>query len=210
MDKKFAIFDMDGTLVDSTGIWQRLEHLYLAEHGVTENVDEIMEQIKPMTLHEAGAYLIRHFGFSGPPEQFAAEMCAMMEPHYRSDVPLKAGAKEFLERLSRRGVRMCIASSTPEKLVWECLRRLGVADCFDFILSCEEVGFGKTHPDVYMEAARRLGAAVEEVAVYEDAPNAIRTAKSAGFYVVGVRDESAAAYWGEISTLADELVMSWK
>ena len=105
---------------------------------------------------------------------------------------------------------MCIASSTAEKLVRECLRRLEVEGCFDFVLSCEEVGVGKSRPDVYLEAARRFGATPAEVAVYEDAPGAIRTAKQAGFYVVGVKDASAAAYWDEIRSLSDELVMSWQ
>ena len=99
---------------------------------------------------------------------------------------------------------MCVASATAEPLMDACLSRLGVRDDFQFLLSCETVGTGKNQPDVYFEAARRLGCKPEEAAVYEDAVYAIRTAKKAGFYVVGVYDRSNSGRWDEVTALADE------
>ena len=208
MDKVFAIFDMDGTLVDSMGFWRRLGREYLASKGVTEHVDAVLERIKPMTMSESAALFIEVFGLAGTPASVAAEMNGVMEAHYRQDIPLKPGADEYLRRLKRAGVRMCVASATAAELMEACLTRLGVADCFAFLLSCEEVGSGKDRPDVYLEAARRLGAPPEEIAVYEDAGYALDTARRAGFYTVAVRDGNREG-WEALAARAHEAVSDW-
>ena len=209
MDKRFAIFDMDGTLVDSMGYWQRLGREYLASKGVTGEVEPVLRQIKPLTMTESAALFLREFHLSGTPESIAAEMNAVMDDHYRRDIPLKPGVRAYLEALHQRGVRLCVASATAEPLIRACLTRLGVASYFDFLLSCEEVGAGKNSPAVFLEAARRLGSVPEETAAYEDALYAARTAKEAGFWTVGVYDESSAHHWERLQQLADETVLRW-
>ena len=210
MDKKACIFDMDGTLVDSMGYWRRLGREFLARKGVTENVEPVLERIKPMTMLESSALFIESFGLDGTPEELAAEMNRVMDDHYRRDIPLKPGAREYLEVLKKQGVSMCLATATPESLSRLCMERLGVAEDFAFILSCETLGVGKDRPDVYLEAARRLGAVPAETAVFEDAIFAARTAKAAGFHVVAVYDDSSAANWAELSALADESIRNWE
>jgi len=200
---------MDGTLVDSMVYWKRLAAEFLAGRGVVQVPGEIMERIKPMTMTESAALFQREFGLPGTPQSAAAAMNAMMDEHYRSDIPLKSGAGEYLDRLHKNGVRMCVASATAEHLARACLGRLGVLGYFEFVLSCEAVGAGKNSPAVYCAAAQRLGAAPEQAAVYEDALYAVRVAKNAGFYVVGVYDESAAGCWDEICSLADETIRSF-
>ena len=105
---------------------------------------------------------------------------------------------------------MCVASATAEPLMEACLKRLGVRDYFEFLLSCETVGAGKRSPLVYQESARRLHAAPAAISVYEDALYAIQTAKDAGYYVVGVYDDSAAKNWQAIEGIADEVVLNWE
>lgn len=210
MDKRCAIFDMDGTLIDSMGYWQRLGREYLAKMGVVENVEPVIERIKPMTMLESSALFMEAFGIPGPPERIAAEMNAMMDAHYRSDIPLKPGAAAYLRTLRRAGVRLCVATATPEPLARACLERLGVADCFEFLLSCDAVAAGKDRPDVFLEAARRLNAAPADIAVYEDAIYAARTAKAAGFYVVGVYDDASAANWAELNAFCDATIRDWR
>lgn len=210
METRFAVFDMDGTLIDSMGYWQRLGREYLAAHGVTESIEPILERIKPMTMLESSALFQAAFGIPGPAERIAADMNAMMDAHYRSDIPLKDGADVYLRRLRQTGAHLCVATATPEPLARACLERLGIAAEFDFILSCDAVAAGKDRPDVFLEAARRLNAAPGEIAVYEDAIYAARTAKAAGFRTVGVYDDASAAQWAELSALCDETIRDWR
>lgn len=206
MDKKYAIFDMDGTLIDSMVYWKRLAGEFLESKGVSEIPGDILEKIKPMTMSESAALFIREFALDGTPESVAAEMNDMMDMHYRQDIPLKNGVRDYLEALHRQGVGMCVASATAEHLMDACLRRLNVRSYFQFLLSCEAVGAGKHRPDVYFAAAERLGATPAETAVYEDAQYAAETAKKAGFYVIGVYDESAERSWPAITALADACI----
>lgn len=207
MDKKFAIFDMDGTLIDSMGFWKNLATEYLTSKGFMQIPADILERIKPMTMSESAALFKQAFGLTGDVE---AEMNAMMDAHYRNDIPLKPGVWEYLENLHRQGVRMCVASATAERLMEACLTRLDVRQYFEFLLSCETVGAGKSSPLVYREAARRLGAAPGEVAVYEDALYAVQTAKEALFHVVGVFDSGSAGNWKTIEKIADEIIINWE
>ena len=207
MDKQFAIFDMDGTLIDSMIFWKNLASEYLSGKGVKQIPEEILERIKPMTMSESAALFQQEFGLSGDPE---AEMNAMMDAHYQNDIPLKPGARKYLQKLRSRGVRMCVASATAESLMEACLKRLGVRNYFEFLLSCESVGAGKSSPLVYRESARRLNAAPAEIAVYEDALYAVQTAKTAGYYVIGVYEDSASMNWQTIESIADEVVLNWE
>lgn len=209
MDKKYAIFDMDGTLVDSMSYWKNLAGEFLESKGVVHVRGEVIEKIKVMTITESAALFIEEFNLTGTPETVAAEMNAMMDEHYRRDIPLKSGVKEYLDSLHEKGVEMCVASATAEHLMEACLNRVGVMKYFKFLLSCETVGAGKHKADVYFEAVKRLQAKPCDTAVYEDAIYAAITAKKAGFYVIGVYDDSAKLRWKDIEDLADEVIMEF-
>ena len=211
MDKKFCIFDMDGTLVDSMGYWQRMERDYLARRGAKPGpaLEELIERLKPMTLADAAKAFIAELGFSGTPQQIVDEMSAIMAENYRLRVPLKPDVKDYLTALRARGARLCTASATGAGQVKLCLDRLGIGSLFDFMISCVDVGASKDRPDVYFEAARRLGAKPEETAVFEDSLKALTTAKKAGFYAVAVWDEASSPDWPALCELADEAIKSW-
>ncbi len=212
MDKRFVIFDFDGTLVDSMPYWQMEERNFLTERGVTdpETLDAMLERIKPLGILEAAEIMVERFHFADKPEEVAANFVAAMDIRYRESIPIKDGAREYLDALKRAGARMAVASGTGADLMEACLRRLGILNRFEFALSCLDVGAGKDRPDIYLEAARRLGASPGEIAVYEDSLVAMRTAKGAGFYGVGVYDPTAASHWEELRALADESLSDWR
>ena len=202
MNKSYGIFDLDGTLVDSREWWKGLAEEFLRSQGVEELPDSLLSQIKTMTIPESAALFIRIFGISGTVSSVAEEMNGLMDRHYREDISLK-----------EKGVRMCVASATSKELVEACLKRLGAADYFEAFLSCEDVGAGKTHPDIYLEAAQRMGAKPKDTAVYEDALYAAETAKKAGFYVVGVYDENSCKTAEEkkrLEDVSDEIIENWE
>lgn len=206
---KYGIFDMDGTLVDSMGVWNRASEEYLISCGVEEPDREILDRAVPMTMPETAGYLIRQFGLDSTPERVMEEINGVMERHYRTDIPLKPGARVCLDRLREAGVSMCIASSTAPELIDICLRRLGLREYFQFLLSCEEVGAGKNKPDVYLEAARRLGSTPDNTIVFEDILVAAATAKKAGFTLGVVYDENSAAEQEQLKALADRYITRW-
>ena len=209
MNRPYAIFDMDGTLVDSMCYWRNMEREFLTRKGVTDNLEEILEATKPMTLAEFSAYFSKICGVEFTPEQLIAECEEIMAEHYRNDVQIKPGVREYLDALQQKGVPMCVASATNKPLVELCLEKLGLRPYFRFILSCVEVGAGKSRPDVFLEAARRLGGEPADCAVYEDAIYAVRSAHAAGFYVVAVKDEHNGASWDEMRETADEILENW-
>lgn len=209
MDKRFAIFDMDGTLVDSMGFWNRLADEYLARRGLPPLTPELQEESIALTMEGSARLFIRTYHLSSTPAEIAGEINALMEEHYRADVPLKPGAAALLDRMKAAGFKLCVASSTAPALIDICLKRLGVRDCFEFLLSCEEVGEGKDKPDVYFEAARRLGGTPENTLVFEDILVAARTAKQAGFTLGVIYDVNSDADQEQLKTLADCYISRW-
>ena len=207
-EKKDCIMDMDGTLIDSMPYWNSLSPDYLIAKGIRRNLDGLTERLKTMTMPEASVYLKKEYGLSETPEEILRQLSDVMRLHYENDIPLKKGVREHLDLLSAAGARLCIVTATALPLVHICLRRLGVEHYFDFIMSCEEVGCGKDRPDAFLEAARRLNAAPEEICVYEDSLVALRTAAHAGFRTVAVFDPYSGG-WDECVSISDETIEDW-
>ena len=209
MDKRYAIFDMDGTLVDSMRYWKDLSAEYIRSKGCVPD-EQMMKRCETMTMIESARLFMDGYSLPGPPERLVDEMNAMMAEHYRRDVPLKSGAQDYVRALRAQGVRMCVATGTDAELARACLERLGVADCFEDILSCEDIGVSKSRPDIYLLAAQRLGAQPGEIAAYEDAFFAARTAREAGFWLVGVYEPAYASCWEQLQALACETITDWR
>lgn len=207
MQFSYALFDMDGTMVDSMGYWGEVCGEYLRLVGVYS--EEIFDILKPMTLPQTAEYLRTEFGISVSPDEIETHMCRIMRVHYERDVTAKKGIYAFLNALKKKGVRMCVVSSTPEDLIRECLQRLGLSDYFEFLLSAEEVGKGKTEPDIYFEAAKRLNADPQSTMVFEDAMTAGLTAKKAGFLTAAVFDENSAEEWDAFRVQTDVAFHDW-
>lgn len=204
--KDFAIFDMDGTLIDSMKYWHNLGLECLRSYGVTADVSSTLEEVVTMTTSESSALFVERFSLAASPKELEDEMTQTMAGHYKNDIPLKSRTLPYLRWLRSKGVRMCVASATAEPLMKDCLARLGILDMFEFALSCETLGTDKSEPVIFLEAAKRFGAYPQEVSVYEDALHAMKTAGKSGFHVVAVYDDEAAENWDESRRIADEWI----
>lgn len=197
----FAVFDMDGTLVDSMPFWQSCGSDYLISRGCVPEKG-LWEKLSTMSTMESAEYFRQQYGLPEPPEEIVAGFNGIMEENYRLRVPAKPGVSEYLALLSDAGVTMSICSATSRPLVEITLRRLGLLDYFADITSCDEVAAGKDRPDVFLLALRRLGARPQDAVMYEDADFAVRTAHELGMHVAAVYDptclstkEELAPYW---------------
>ena len=182
-----AIFDVDGTLLDSMFIWDTIGETYLRSIGYQPK-ENLNETFKNMSLHQAARYYQTEYGVTQSIDEIMDGVNAMLERYYRFEVPLKPGVAELLERLRQSGVKLCIATATDRHLVEAALDRCGVLSCFGEIFTCNEVGHGKDEPDIFEAALRFLGTRREETLVFDDALYAVRTAKEAGFPVAAVYD----------------------
>ena len=196
-----AIFDVDGTLLDSMFIWDTIGEAYLRSIGYQPK-ENLNETFKNMSLHQAARYYQTEYGVTLSIDEIMDGVNAMLERYYRFEVPLKPGVAELLEWLRQDGVKLCIATATDRHLVEAALDRCGVLSCFGEIFTCNEVGHGKDEPDIFEAALRFLGTRKEETLVFDDALYAVRTAKEAGFPVVAVYDSHEKAQ-DQIRMLAD-------
>ena len=196
-----AIFDLDGTLLDSNPYWDKAPEAYLASLGKQARPG-LARTIFTMTLPEAADYMIREYGLTQRPEEIMAGVNAAMEGFYLRDVPLKPGVPALLRLLRERDLPCAVASVTDKPLVEAVLRRFGLREAFSAIVTTAEVGVGKHSPDVYLRAAERIGRLPEETLVFEDAPHALRTAREAGFPTFAVWDAASADREEELRALS--------
>ncbi len=187
MDIRGAIFDFDGTLFDSMFIWDTIGSDYLRSLGFMHSAN-LNQTFKTMSLPEAARYYQTHYGITLSLEEIMEGVNRQAEAMYRTRVFLKLGVRNCLEKLQARGVRMSIATASDVHLVAMVLKNNHASDFFSDIISCTQVGAGKTKPIIYERAMERLGTQKEHTVVFEDSLHAIRTAKTAGFTVIGVQD----------------------
>ena len=182
-----AIFDVDGTLLDSMFIWDTIGETYLRSIGY-EPKENLNEVFKNMSLRQAARYYQTEYGVKLGIDEIMDGVNAMLERYYCFEVPLKPGVEELLELLRASGAKLCIATATDRYLVEAALKRCEVLSYFGRIFTCNEVGHGKDEPDIFETARRFLGTEKSETVVFDDALYAIKTAKEAGFPVAAVCD----------------------
>jgi len=209
MKFKGAIFDLDGTLIDSMTVWENIGAEFLLSHGITppKNIKAIL---KPMSFYQSAKYFMEEYKISYTPEEIMDRVYEHVADKYREMIPLKEAVQEYLAKLNQKGIKMCVATASNKELATEALRRLGVLDYFEFIITCDEIGSGKDEPTIYLEAARLLQIDKNEICVFEDAFYCAKTAKDAGFNVVGIYDESSKTDSEVLRELCNHFIMSFK
>lgn len=185
----YAIFDMDGTLLDSMEKWKNLGKDYLLSLGI-EPPEDLDRRMAAMSMRQGAEYLHRELMVPGDWKKIVKDLNQMMEDAYRNTLLLKPGVERYLKFLRKIKTRMCVLTATPSYLANLAFQRLGICHYFEFVMDCETAGYRKTQPECYFAAARRLGGLPEQTAVYEDADFALETASAAGFYTVGIYDKT--------------------
>jgi HAD superfamily hydrolase (TIGR01509 family) len=182
-----VIFDLDGLLLDSEQVWDEAREELAKERGGRWS-DHAQRDMMGMSSPEWSAYMHDVIGLPEPPEEINAEVVRRLEERYRERLPVIPGAQAAVERLAERWP-LALASSSNRELIDLALDLMGVAKYFEATVSSEEVARGKPAPDVYLEAARRLGVDADKAAAIEDSRNGIRAAKAAGMRVVAIPNE---------------------
>ena len=202
---KGVIFDMDGTLLDSMPFWRTCSSDFLRAKGLTPE-EGLDEKMATMSIDEGGVYLQQRYFPNKTADEINREVSDHLIDAYAHTIVAKSGAVEALRGLKARGIKVALATASERCHSDPAFERLGVMDCFDGLYTCGQAGRGKSHPDVFLLAAREMGLSPAECAVVEDAPHALRTAKAAGFVTVAVPDESMD--WAEAQTYADHTLSS--
>lgn len=200
-----VIFDLDGTLVDSMWIWKSIDEEFLGMHGLALPHD-LQKSLGGMSFTETAVYFKERFRLPQALEEIKDCWNAMAFEKYEKEVPLKPGAKEFLDYLQQSGIRMGIATSNSRQLAELVIESRGIGGYFDIITTGCEVANGKPSPDIYLKAAKHLSAKPDACVVFEDIPEGILAAKRAGMYVCAVEDEASRDLWQEKTDLADACI----
>jgi len=183
-----AIFDMDGTLLDTMPFWDDVGKIYLKGLGVQAE-PSLGKKLFCMTMGQTAEYLKHTYSLSLTPEEIIEGINGTVREFYQKRAALKANVPEFLKQLTERNIKLVLATVTERKLAEAALSRCGILNDFDFMITDAEAGEGKDRPDIYLNAAEKIGTAPMETLVFEDALYAAKTAKAAGFCTVGVYDE---------------------
>ena len=185
-----AIFDLDGTLLDTMYIWSHLCPEFLRRHDIEFDGD-INELVAVMSVRHAVKFMISKFALPVSPEEAQAELFAILDDYYRQQAFPKPGAVKFLKALQERKVKTVILSATPARQLETALRACGLEQLFTHApISCHSTGVSKQHPEAFLNAAAILQLPPDEVMVFEDAWYAGSTAKAAGFPLCAIYDQT--------------------
>lgn len=205
-----AIFDLDGTLINSTGIWSRVDDEFFGRRNLTMP-KQFPHEIKTHTLYSGAVYLINELGLTDTPESIVDEWQSAAKKAYDTEVTLKPFAKEFLHMLKHEyGYAIGLATSNNQVVYEECLKRNGIFEYFDSFTHADEVLRRKGYPDIYELSAGRMNVDRDKCIVFEDVVAAVKGAKMGDFFTVAVEDEASVADRNEIMDTADVYITSYK
>lgn len=183
----YAVFDADGTLIDSLGVWRAADDVYLASKG-KRMTDEIYRAFMKMTYGESITFVKDHFLLPDSEERISADIMRIVTEKYAAEVRAMPGVIPLLDRLAEKGIPMAVATANEKELVTAALSSNGMLGYFRYVVTCDELGTSKRTADVYVHAARLLGGTPEETLVVEDDFGCVKTAAAAGFHAVYISE----------------------
>mgnify|MGYP000959270635 CR=1 FL=1 len=206
-DFKAAIFDLDGTLIDSNSVWEKIDRKILLKRGIRVTDEQII-RMTSMTYEDAAEFM-QSLGVKDAASELIKEFNELALNEYRNSVFLKEYVKEYLEKLKNEGIKIALATASPRFLYEPVLRHNGIYKYFNAFCCTEEIGKSKDYPDIYLLAASRLDVSPEQCIVFEDVLKGVASAKNAGMYAVGVFDKYSADDVVTIRNIADRYIHSF-
>lgn len=199
------LFDMDGTLIDSNGIWKDVDTEFLARRGLPYT-QAYYEGVAHTIFPLAAKFTKEFCHLSESEEEIMAEWMELAGDLYAGSVPEKPGVRAFLERMRARGERMSVVTSAVPVHCRSALTHLGLLPYFERIFFAQELGMEKKTPELWKKVAAELGAAPGACTLFDDSVEAIRGAKAAGMHTVGVADPYFASCAGEMAQTCEKFV----
>ena len=204
-----AVFDLDGTLLDSSWVWEKVDEKFLGDRGF-QVPDDYVDEISPLGAERAAVYTIERFGLNEDKDDIVREWIEMAKKEYATEVVCKPYAKEFLEELHKLNIKMAVATSSDRELFMKTLEREGILKYFQKIVTVDEVERGKGYPDIYEEAARRIKVNPHKCLVFEDILAGVTGASLGEFNVVAVFDEKSKHNWEKIKSISKYIINDYK
>ena len=196
-----AVFDVDGTLVDTMGMWNHCGERYLAARGI-EAEHDLAETMKLLPIHESGAFIKKRYRLPDSPEAITAGLNAIAYDYYMNEARLKPFITEILSALSAHGIRLSVGTASDKEVVEPLLARLDILRYFSDIHSCKTLGMDKSTPAFFLACAHRLGTEPGETLVFEDMLHAATSAFHGGLTVVGMFDSENAGAEHELRQIS--------
>ena len=195
LDKEFdaAIFDMDGTLIDSTSLWHEIDKTFFAKRNM-ELPRDYAQHIVHLGLTEAAKYTKNTFHLEESIQDIMDEWHQMSLDMYKYEVALKPGALELLKLLKKNNIKMAIATANDEELYRPCIERLGIEQSFDYIADVNTTKEVKQSAKIYLDLAKKMSSKPENTLVLEDMPTCIKTVFKEGFITIAVYDNASKQY----------------
>lgn len=204
-----AVFDLDGTLLDSSWVWEKVDEKFLGDRGF-QVPDDYVDEISPLGAERAAVYTIERFGLNEDKDDIVREWIEMAKKEYATEVVCKPYAKEFLEELHKLNIKMAVATSSDRELFMKTLEREGILKYFQKIVTVDEVERGKGYPDIYEEAARQIKVNPHKCLVFEDILAGVTGASLGEFNVVAVFDEKSKHNWEKIKSISKYSINDYK
>lgn len=204
-----AIFDIDGTILDSMTVWVDITNAFFNEHGVAITKEQNLKY-QEMSFEESLIAIHNEHLTDMSVKDMFDEFQHRAAMAYTNTLPAKPYVCEYIKELHKSGVKLAVATSGFEELVKPALKRLGVLDCFSVFAYSKEVGRSKSSPDIYLLAAKRLGLEPKDCTVFEDIITGIMSAKDAGFGTIAIADPTNVHEKSRLIQYSDRYITGWE
>ncbi len=200
-----AIFDIDGTIVDSMPTWYVAGASLLDKYNIKAD-DELGRTLFSLTIEETAVYLKETYGIDLSVGEIIDAINEAMRVYYGEKVQAKPGMIDLIKTFSENGIKLTVATSTDRDTFMPCFERLGLTKYFDRLFTCTEVGQSKSNPEIFLQALDFMGTKPKETYLFEDGLYSAKTAKKLGIKIVAVYDEVSKHDWEEFKKIADVVI----